>query len=97
MYGEGEQIYIVEALRDLGSASCGGVRGLQVTGGLMPQHDWHQQIALFDAVAPSRSTSRWARPSHPVARLISPRSARCMPTQKAQRTACLASPVLRYA
>src|SRR5215207_11218097 len=46
---------------------------------------------------PSRSTSRWARPSHPVARLVSPRSARFTPTQNAHRTARIASPALRYA
>src|SRR3712207_8486753 len=38
--------------RSLGSVGCGGVRGLPVTGGLMPQHDRHQQIAPLDAVTP---------------------------------------------
>src|SRR5215204_2875387 len=38
-------------LADLGSPSCGGVRSLPVTAGLMPQHDRHQQIAPLDAVA----------------------------------------------
>jgi hypothetical protein len=51
MYGEGEQVSIAEALADLGSFGCGGVRGLVVTGRRVLHHNRHQQVAPLDAVA----------------------------------------------
>jgi hypothetical protein len=45
VYGEGEQICIPEALAEFDSVGCGGVSGLPVTHGLMPQHDRYEQIA----------------------------------------------------
>ena len=48
------------------------------------------------AHSPSGSTSRWARPSQPLAGPISPRDARFRPIQAAQRTARSVSPASRW-
>ena len=70
--GEREQVRVAEALADRRRLAGGGSGRLEVAVGLLLEDDWQQQIAALDAVASFPSSSRWARPSQPPARPISP-------------------------
>ena len=52
VYGEAEQVLVVEALADLGRGRCDLVRGLVVAGRLVLQRERQQEVAALCAVAP---------------------------------------------
>ena len=62
------RVRVAEAFADLGGAAAVAAAVLVVTGGVMLEHLREHQVAPLDAVGSSLSTSRCARPSHPVAR-----------------------------
>ena len=96
MHREGKEIRVAETLRRIPLPRLQSrPRPSKSPASLVLEGDRHQHVALLRAfTVPARSTNRCARPSHPVAGPISPRSASCMPIQNAHRAAFSDDPVV---